>query len=88
MEPCVYMINHNFIKPPQWGFSGTINGESDCNIYNDKIVNTNTEDNNIYNKVRTKVTSNFYAKINIILKILKRLCRKVLLKIAIVLYQF
>lgn len=57
MEPCVYMINHNFIKSPQWGFSGTINGESDCNIYNDKIVNTNTEDNNIYNKVRTKVTS-------------------------------
>lgn len=51
------MINHNFIKPPQWGFSGTINGERDCNIYNDKIVNTNTEDNNIYNKVRTKVTS-------------------------------
>lgn len=63
-----------------------INGERDCNIYNDKIVNINIEDNNIYNKVRIKVILNFYVKINIILKILKRLCCKVFLKIVIVLY--
>lgn len=55
MELCVYMINYNFIKFFQWGFLGMINGESDCNIYNDKIVNINIEDNNIYNKVRIKV---------------------------------